>query len=474
MENRQREREEVVERQDLCEGRESAGDEAAAMSPAIPSSAAGSASGSLHPVAEVVEPLEDVGPTQDVAAIIERIGDARLVLIGEATHGTSEFYRMRAHLTRELITKRGFGAVAIEADWPDAARIDAYVRHLDASAADWTAFSRFPRWMWRNREVRDFVDWLRDFNRSVGNPNDRVGVYGLDMYSMYTSIEAVLRYLDDIDPEAARTARERYGCLTPYQEDPAVYGKAALTGRHRECEPEVVEMLGDLLEKRLQYAARDGARFLDAVANARLVANAERYYRVMYYGAVPSWNLRDQHMFDTIDAVLAHHGPEGRIVVWEHNSHVGDASATEMAIRGEHNVGQLCRARFGRDAYLIGFGTDHGTVAAASHWGGAMQLKRIRPSHERSYERLCHDSGIARFTVGFRGNTDACRVFETPRLQRAIGVIYRPETELASHYYEARLPAQFDEYIWLDETSAVTPLETAELAGVPDTYPFGE
>jgi protein-L-isoaspartate(D-aspartate) O-methyltransferase len=422
-------------------------------------------------IADASEPFGRIDEVR-LDALLDRIGEARVVLLGEASHGTAEFYRMRARITRELIERKGFGIVAVEADWPDAARIDHYVRDLTTPPAEWRAFTRFPTWMWRNTEVQEFADWLRQSNASRATER-RVAFYGLDLYSLYTSIEAVLGYLDEIDPESAKVARERYACLTPWRGDPAFYGQATFTGRYRECEQEAVSMLSDLLAKRMEYAFHDGERFVDAVQNARLVASAERYYRTMYFGAVESWNLRDQHMFDTLRTLLEFHGPQSRAVVWAHNSHLGDASATEMGARGEHNVGQLCREAFGDGAYLVGFGTHTGQVAAASAWGGDMEVKTVRPSHENSYERVCHDAAVPAFLLALRHAPGELReALASPRLERAIGVIYRPETELASHYFEARLPDQFDEFVWFDRTAAVRPLDAAELGGVPDTYPF--
>lgn len=432
-------------------------------------------------MASVATPFEDL-ESVDLDPLIDRIGDARLVLIGEASHGTSDFYRLRARLTRELIEKRGFDFVAVEADWPDAAEIDAYVRHHPEGRPRRKPFQRFPTWMWANTDVMDFVHWLRDFNGTIGDvePVRMVGFHGLDLYSMYVSIDAVLRYLDDVDPEAAAVARQRYACLAPWQRDPVLYGRAVLSGRFDACEKDVVAMLGDLVERRLDYARRDGARFVDAVQNARLVANAEQYYREMYRGSVKSWNLRDRHMFDTLELLLAHHGPGCRGVVWAHNSHLGDASATAMGDRGEFNVGQLARETFGPSAYLIGFGTHTGTVAAADDWGAPMRIKHVRPSHPASYERTAHDTGIARFLLPLRHGPDAdvTRALTERRLERAIGVIYRPDTELQSHYFAASLPRQFDEWIWLDQTEALTPIpvamrERAGGEGLPDTYPFG-
>jgi protein-L-isoaspartate(D-aspartate) O-methyltransferase len=423
-------------------------------------------------IAKAAEPFASVD-TADLSRLLDRIGDAKVVLIGESSHGTSEFYRMRERISRELIIRKGFSFVAIEGDWPDAARIDHYVRHREYPPSEWTAFARFPTWMWRNNEVRAFVDWLRAHNAGR-KPEARVAFHGLDLYSLYDSIRFVLEYLDSVDPESAQVARQRYGCLTPWQSDPATYGRAALNGSYPICESEVVRALKDLLDKRQAYAAKDGERFLDATQNARLVANAERYYRIMYYGSRASWNLRDEHMFETLKTLLAHHGPQAKGIVWAHNSHIGNAAATEMSARGEHNIGQLCRKEFGDRCYAVGFGTDHGTVAAASDWDGPMEVKSVRPAMHGSYEKLCHEARVPRFMLGLR---DASRAHVSglmkPQLERAIGVIYRPESERVSHYFEAVLPRQFDEYIWFDETKAVTPFATEALEGLPDTYPFG-
>ena len=409
-------------------------------------------------VRETAEPFGDIDDAE-LGPLIERMGDARVVLLGEATHGTSEFYRMRARITGELVEHHGFRIVAVEADWPDAATIDERVRSTEHPPSQREGFARFPTWMWRNREVAAFVEWLRERNLSLP-PQERAGFYGLDLYSLHSSIDRVLRYLDDVDPDAARVARQRYGCLSPWEADPVAYGRMVLSGRYRACEPEVTAMLQDLLSRRLEYLSRDGTRFLDAVQNARLVANAEQYYRAMYYGGTESWNLRDTHMFNTLRLLLDYHGADSRAVVWAHNSHLGVASATEMGARGELNLGQLCREDFGGRSFHVGFGTHTGTVAAASEWGGAMEIMDVRPSHERSYERVCHDSEVEAFVLHLREpRRDALREeLLEPRLERAIGVVYRPVAELASHYFQAVLPRQFDEWIWFDETTAVTPL----------------
>lgn len=423
-------------------------------------------------VAAACDPFDEI-ESAPLDRLLARIGDSKVVLLGEATHGTSEFYRMRERITRELIQKRGFRFVAIEGDWPDAARIDHYVRHLEYPPSEWTAFARFPTWMWRNNEVRAFVDWLRSHN-ALKKPGARAAFHGLDLYSLYDSIRAVLKYLDDVDPQTARVARERYGCLTPWQSDPATYGHAALTGTYHNCEPAVTEVLTDLMKKRNAYAERDGERFMDAMQNARLITNAERYYRIMYYGSRASWNLRDTHMFETLKTLFGFYGPDSKAVVWAHNSHIGDAAATEMHSRGEHNLGHLCRQEYGDKAYLIGFGTHGGQVAAASDWDGPMEVKAIVPSLADSYEHVCHETEIPSFLLNLRqAAPDLAQALRMPRLERAIGVIYRPQTERASHYFQAVLPDQFDEYIWFNQTGPVAPFETHELEDMPDTYPFG-
>jgi protein-L-isoaspartate(D-aspartate) O-methyltransferase len=425
-------------------------------------------------IAQAAEPLPDPdGP--GFGKLFDRFADRRVVLLGEASHGTSEFYRGRAAITRRLIAEHGFTIVAVEADWPDAAGVDRYVRHRPHRAGAEPPFQRFPTWMWRNTDVAVFTDWLRDRNDGVHDPDRRAGFYGLDIYNMSDSIAAVLDYLDKVDPGAAVVARERYGCLTPWQKEPSTYGRAVLTAGYAKCEQAVIDQCRELLESRLEYAVQDGESFLDAAQNARLVASAERYYRIMYYGGAESWNLRDTHMFETLEHLLEARGPDSKAVVWAHNSHIGDARYTDMgAVRDELNIGQLCRERFGEEAALIGFGTHTGMVAAATDWGGGIEVKRVRPSHRDSYERLCHDSGVPRFLLDLGRDEALRRRLLQPRLERFIGVIYRPETELMSHYADASLPQQFDAFVWFDETKAVTPLGPEHAKpGAPETYPFG-
>jgi protein-L-isoaspartate(D-aspartate) O-methyltransferase len=425
-------------------------------------------------IAAAAEPLPDIDDPA-FAEMFDRFGDARVVLLGEASHGTSEYYSARAAISRRLIERHGFNILAVEADWPDAASIDRYVRHRPRREGEEEAFQRFPTWMWRNAEVEGFIRWLRGHNdgRALG---EMTGFYGLDLYNLDASIRAVIDFLDEADPEAARVARQRYGCLQPWSRDPAAYGRMALSEGYGRCEVGVVQMLKELIARRMDCMGEDCEEWLDAAANARLIKNAEQYYRVMYYGAAESWNLRDTHMFETLCQLLEAKGPEAKAIVWAHNSHIGNAAHTEMGwVREELNIGQLVKEKFGDEARLIGFGTHSGTVAAADEWDEPMEVMKVRPSLPDSYERMCHDSGLPRFLLDLRDgvNEAAVEALSEPRLERFIGVIYRPRTERWSHYSEAELPRQFDGWVWFDETRAVTPLAGEQRPGEDDTYPFG-
>lgn len=417
--------------------------------------------------------------------LIDEIGDARIVLLGEATHGTHEFYRERAFITRRLISEKHFTAVAVEADWPDAYRLNRFVRAIGSDERAVEAlgdFGRFPTWMWRNADVLDFIGWLRTHNDARA-PEDRTGFYGLDLYSLRASMDAVLAYLDKVDPDGAARARRRYGCFDQFGDEMQGYGYAAGLGLHPSCERDVVAQLLDLHRRRVEYAGRDGRvaadEFFFAEQNARLVRDAEAYYRAMFGRRADSWNLRDHHMVDTLTELvryLERSQAGARVVVWAHNSHLGDASATDMAMRGEVNVGQLVRGRYGADAVLVGFTTFSGTVTAAQEWGGPALRRQVRPALAGSYERLFHEVGIPRCLVPIRSHRDLAAALEEPRLERAIGVLYVPETERQSHYFRARLASQFDYVLHFDETRAVEPLERAALweAGeMAETYPSG-
>lgn len=424
-----------------------------------------------------------VGEIDDYDPLLNLIGDASLVLIGEASHGTHEFYRERAQITKRLIKEKGFAAVAVEADWPDAYRVNRYVRGLgsDADAVEALAgFKRFPAWMWRNADVLDFVGWLRTHNDDLAPHAAKVGFYGLDLYSLHSSIAAVLDYLDRIDPDAAQRARARYACFDHFGSDEQAYGYATGLGIAKSCEEEVVSQLVELHRRAAEFARRDGRIAADeyfyASQNARLVLNAERYYRSMFRGRVSSWNLRDRHMVETLESLRQYLGAQAKIVVWAHNSHLGDARATSMGQEGEWNVGQIVRELHDRDAVLVGLTTHHGTVTAASNWDGPAERKRVRPALVNSYEALFHDVSIPRFFLTLRNMGHAASALNEPLLERAIGVIYRPETERASHYFQARLSPQFDAVLHFDETRAVEPLERTvewQEGEVPETFPTG-
>ncbi|MDQ3058523.1 MAG: erythromycin esterase family protein [Pseudomonadota bacterium] len=429
-----------------------------------------------------LQPL--TGNEHDYDALLELIGPARFALLGEASHGTHEFYRERAAITRRLILEKGFTAIAVEADWPDAWRVNRYVRGLgddtDAAAA-LSGFQRFPAWMWRNTEVRDFVEWLREHNAGR-SPDSQVGFYGMDLYSMFTSMQEVLAYLERVDPEAAQRARYRYSCFDHSGEDSQAYGYSASFGLAPSCEDAVVQQLREMTRRAAEMATTPGLERDEtfyAQQNARLVRNAEEYYRTMFHARVSSWNLRDSHMVETLQALERHLGESGappRMAVWAHNSHLGDASATQMGDRGEWNVGQLMRDRYGSQAVRVGFSTHHGWVTAASNWDEVPQRKRVRPGLHGSWEELLHDTATPRFLLALRDNSALRQLAAPLRLQRAIGVIYRPETERQSHYFYTYLADQFDALIHIDQTSALEPLDKGPVwhtGEAPETYPSG-
>jgi erythromycin esterase-like protein len=422
------------------------------------------------------------GGAHDYDPLLDLVGDARFVLLGEATHGTHEFYEERARITQRLIEDKGFHAVAVEADWPDAYRVNRYVRgqgeDRDANEA-LSGFQRFPNWMWRNTDVERFVDWLRKHNQKAAGR--QVGFYGLDLYSMFTSISEVLGYLDKVDPQAARIARERYACFDHYHEDSQHYGYSANLSLSASCEEGVIEQLNQLQQRALEYMQKDGSEegFFYAQQNARLVKNAEEYYRTMFRGRVSSWNLRDSHMAETLEALSQHLSKDGepaKIVVWEHNSHIGDARATEVGELGEWNVGELARKAYDGQTRLIGFSTYDGFVTAASEWDAPAEHKRVRPGMPGSYEELLHETGLPRFLLPLREDSPARDAMMEKRLERAIGVIYLPRTERHSHYFSAQMARQFDAVIHIDRTSAVHPLDPGggwHSEEPPETYPGG-
>ncbi|KAG8939495.1 hypothetical protein FRC04_006271 [Tulasnella sp. 424] len=457
-------------------------------------------------------PLPDISSPKFAEAFDTYAQNARVILLGECSHGTSEFYNARAAITRRLITKHGFNVVTVEADWPDAHSIDRYVRSLtvppipskpmvgeDGTSppqSSVTPFARFPTWMWRNTDVQDFVNWLKKHNDTKPELEDKAGFFGLDLYSLHASTTAVIEYLDRVDPEAAESARKRYGCLAPWVRHPEQYGLAARSKGYAPCEKEVLKVLHSLLKRQLQYiqdTELGDEGFMDAAHNAILVHDAEKYYQAMFQGRDESWNLRDTHMFNTLSRLLEERSRTGRVakaVVWAHNSHIGDARFTGMGTQnGELNIGQLCRERFGDEAVLIGLGTHTGTVAAAHEWDRPMQIMRVRKSRPDSYEALMHEAGIDRFLLDLRQENgtpmterekereEMIKQLMKHRLERFIGVIYRPDTERWSHYQEACLPMQFDAYVWFNETNAVkalpAPVKDEEPRETDETYPFG-
>lgn len=409
----------------------------------------------------------------DFDPLMDRIGDARIVMLGEASHGTAEFYAIRAQITQRLIVEKGFNMVAIEGDWPDAARVNRFVTgERDGTALDSLAgFKRFPTWMWRNTIVLDFVDWLREHN--ARDPDHMTHFYGLDVYSLHASIAEVLRYLEAVDPPAAAQARERYGCFEPFQ-DTQTYAMSA----HylaESCEDQVVETLLDLQRRRGDYLKRSSPEaVLDAELNALAALNAERYYRQMVYGGAVTWNLRDHHMVDVLNRLLAHMGPDSKAVLWEHNSHIGDFRATYEGRSGHVNVGQLVREQYGDRTIAVGFGTYQGTVTAASEWDGPHRYMRVPPAREHSYEAIFHAAGMDRFLLDLdapllgRGGE---WLFQT-REERAIGVVYHPERERWGNYVPSRLANRYDAYLFFDETFAVEPLDPIEPPGL-EAYPEG-
>jgi erythromycin esterase-like protein len=438
----------------------------------------------LNAIQESAHPL--TGSKRDYEPLIDLIGDARYVLLGEASHGTHEFYKARAEITKRLITEKNFTVIAWEADWPDALRVNRYVRKTggDADAEEsLRGFQRFPTWMWRNADILDLVGWLRSYNSKLPAKAAQAGVYGLDLYSLHTSMDAVIRYLERTDPEAAKEARQRYSCFEYFGDDPQAYGRTASQHQSLSCEDKVVQQLVELQRHANDYLSRDGRIAADelffAEQNARVAKSAEQYYRAMYRGRPNTWNLRDTHMVDTLDNLMQHLEQQGewpKVILWAHNSHLGDARATQMGERGELNVGQLVRERHGRECVLVGFTTYTGTVTAASDWGEAAERKRVRPGLDDSYEALFHEAGIPNFLLMIRRNRELVEQLKRPHLERAIGVIYRPDTERWSHYFHASLSQQFDAVIHFDETRAVEPLERTaewEKGELPETFPSG-
>ncbi len=422
--------------------------------------------GTFGDLAAAAHPIS--GSDTDYDPLMRLIGDAHFVLLGEASHGTHEFYRERARITRRLIEEKGFNAVAIEGDWVDAERVDRFVRGRGADPTAEQAlenFNRFPEWMWANTDIRDLAQWLRSYNAGLPHHRRRIGFYGLDFYDVSGSAEALMHYLKGVDPPAVGRARSRLRCFAGFEEDPLRYGRAAANDQIPSCATAVQEQFVELQQRsalpiqQLDATGRD--ELFAAVQHARVVRNAEEYYRTMFSWGPSRGNLRDQHMADTLDAIASHFaapGRPGKVVVWAHNTHTGDARETELGESWEPNLGQLARQRHPGQAVLVGFTTHSGTVIAAPAWGEQGELKIVRPALAESYAGLFHASGLGNFLLLPAELAAADEVLDEPRLERAIGVVYLPQTERASHYFRAHLSRQFDAVIHLDVTQALEPL----------------
>ncbi|MCK6545881.1 protein-L-isoaspartate(D-aspartate) O-methyltransferase [Myxococcota bacterium] len=427
-------------------------------------------------VREAARPFEDL-ETMELGPLLEQLGDAHVVLLGAATDGTSEHDRLRARITKELMLRKGFDVVALETDWSDAERIDRYVRGRERSSRPGRAFARFPTWTWKNEEFLEFIEWVRGFNEEF--PENRTGFFGLDLYGHYTSTSAILHHLDDVDPKSAQRARDRYGLLSPWLSDPDTYARAALTGEYTRAGDALASMLRTRLEAQLEStAADDDDGLFDPSRNVDLLTRAEDHYAALFLGGERAWNLRETHMFETLEHVLATRRARGipsKAVVWAHDAHAGDLRATELGVRGEVSLGQRARERWGDAAYLVGLGTHHGTLCAAAAWDGPRERMTLAPAAHDTYEHLMHRTGLPAFQLDLRDpRTEALRpALGLPRRERAIGAVYRPDRERDSHTFEASLPQQFDTWLWLDETEAVHPLDHIQKSDQPDTYPFG-
>jgi erythromycin esterase-like protein len=431
--------------------------------------------GALH--GELARRSAPLATDADLDRLLSGVGSAHVVLLGEASHGTSEYYTWRARITRRLITEKGFNFIAVEGDWPDCERVNRFIRGMDnshESARDALhAFDRWPTWMWANREVVELAEWLRAFN-DRNDPARRVGFHGLDVYSLWESMRAVLEYLERIDPEHARRARQAYGCFDPYEEDVQEYALAAQLVR-TSCEDEAVRILLDLRRNAAEYREDGRAAFFDAEQNALVARNAELYYRTMVRGGPASWNVRDHHMVDTLERLHEHYGAGSRSIVWQHNTHVGDARATDMAAAGMVNVGQLARQDWGADdVAIVGFGSYRGSVIAGSEWGAPMQVMNVPAAAAGSWEGILHEA-LGEDRIMIMRDFNAAEAAYERRGHRAIGVVYHPGRERYGNYVPTVLPARYDAFIYLDETKAVRPLHMAEHAeaDTPETFPSG-
>jgi len=432
---------------------------------------------STDAITQAALPLESPG---DLDPLVDVIGDARFVLLGEASHGTSEFYTWRTELSKRLIAAHGFSFIGVEGDWPDCYRVNRYLRHLPDSGTSAEevlhAFERWPTWMWANREVIGLCEWLSDYNRRRA-PEQQVGFYGLDVYSLWDSMRIVVDYLERIDPQLARGARIAYNCFEPYAEDVQEYARAtALVPTS--CEDEAVSVLRALRSRAEEFREDGREGYFNAEQNALVARNAELYYRTMVRGGPLSWNVRDHHMTETLERLIAHHGPHSKAIVWEHNTHIGDARFTDMARAGMVNVGQLVREAHRRDGVvLVGFGTHRGTVIAAEEWGLPMQRMHVPAARDGSFEALVHDAAVGDALFLFDGSDNGgVSGLDEPLGHRAIGVVYDPHRERWGNYVPTIVPRRYDAFMYIDETRAVDPLHMPVHVGgePPETYPTGQ
>ncbi len=424
----------------------------------------------------------------DLDPLIDAIGDARCVLLGEASHGTSEFYTWRTRLSRRLILEKGFHFIAVEGDWPDCYRVNRYVKQRAGAGRSarqvLDAYERWPTWMWANQEVEELAEWLAEDNRSRVDrrasrfDRAKVGFYGLDVYSLWESMRAVVGYLDRVDPEAAHRARNAYECFAPFEENESEYAHATLLVP-APCEEEVVRTLADLRKRGASYYDGGEEEYFNAEQNALVARNAEHYYRTMVRGGAASWNVRDGHMFETLERLMALHGESSKAIVWEHNTHVGDARYTDMAADGMFNIGQLARERIGEAAtFIVGFSSHRGSVIAGDAWGSAMRSMTVPPGRPGSYEDLLHrvaeETEASDLLLLLRGARAIPELAEA-RGHRAIGVVYRPRFEQYGNYVPTVLPRRYDALLFIDRSAAVRPIHPFEPAPaeVPDTYPSG-
>jgi erythromycin esterase len=414
---------------------------------------------------------------EDLDPLLERIGDAHCVLLGEASHGTSEYYTWRSRISQRLIREKGFSFIAVEGDWPDCYEVNRYVKGYRTSGTRarevLKAFDRWPTWMWANEEITELAEWLRRHNEGLSE-EERVGFYGLDVYSLWESMGAVIKYLERVDPEAVEAARHAYKCFEPYGEDVREYARAtALVPTS--CEDEVVEMLSELRHRVPEHREDPEARF-DAEQNALVAKDAEAYYRAMVGGGAESWNVRDGHMAETLERLMQFHGHDAKSIVWEHNTHIGDARFTDMARDGMVNVGQLVREERGdEDVLLVGFGSHRGSVIAARKWGAPMERMAVPPARKGSWEEILYRTGGEDKLLVFAEAEDEDALLK-PRAHRAIGVVYDPTRERYGNYVPTVLPHRYDAFVYIDETQALRPLHmrTRENGEPPETFPSGE